>query len=50
MTTGLSDSRVQTREGEDVFSPHYAGIPSHVLARAVDELGLGVRIPLETYE
>lgn len=50
MTTELSDSRVQTREGEDVFSPHYAGIPTHVLARAVDELGLGVGIPLETYE
>ena len=50
MTTELSDSRVHTRDGEDVFSPHYAGIPSHVLAKAVDELGLGVRIPLETYE
>ena len=50
MTTELSDSRVLARNGEDVFSPHYAGIPSHVLARAVDELGLGVQIPLETYE
>ena len=50
MTTELSDSRMLGRDGEDVFSPHYAGIPSHVLARAVDELGLGVRIPLETYE
>ena len=50
MTTELSDSRVQTMEGGDVFSPHYAGIPSHVLAKAVDDLGLGVQIPLETYE
>ena len=50
MTTELSDSRVHTSEGEEVFSPHYAGISSHVLARAVDELGLGVEIPLETYE
>jgi len=50
MTTELSESRVQTKEGEDVFSPHYAGIPSHVLARAVDEMGLDVQIPLETYE
>ncbi len=50
MTTELSDSRVHTTEGEDVFSPHYAGIPSHVLARAVDDLDLGVQIPLETYE
>lgn len=50
MTTELSDSRVQTKEGEDLFSPHYAGIPSHVLARAVDALGLGVQLPIETYE
>ena len=50
MTTELSDSRVHASEGEEVFSPHYAGISSHVLARAVDELGLGVEIPLETYE
>ena len=50
MTTELSDSRVQTKEGEEVFSPHYAGIPSHVLARAVDELALGVQISFETYE
>ncbi len=50
MTTELSDSRVHTSEGEEVFSPHYAGIPSHVLARAVDEFGLGVQIPIEIYE
>ena len=50
MTTELSDSRVETKEGEEVFSPHYAGIPSHVLANAVDDLGLGVQVPFETYE
>ncbi len=50
MTTELSDSRMHASEGEEVFSPHYAGIPSHVLARAVDELDLGVHIPVETYE
>ncbi len=49
MTTELSDARVRTTEGEDVFSPHYAGIPSHVLAKAVDDLELGVQIPVETY-
>ena len=37
-------------EGEDVFSPHYAGMSSYVLAKADDDLGLGVQIPLETYE
>lgn len=50
MTTELSDSRVHTGEGDVVFSPHYAGIPSHVLARSVEELGLAVQIPFETYE
>ena len=50
MTTELSDARVATNDGEDVFSPHYAGIPSHVLAKAVDDLDLGVQIPYETYE
>ena len=49
MTTELSDGRVAANEGEVVFSPHYAGIPSHVLAKAVDDLGLDIRIPYETY-
>ncbi|MCY3727188.1 MAG: serine protease [Rhodobacteraceae bacterium] len=49
MTTELLDSRVLARDGEEVFSPHYAGIPSSVLARVVDEMELGVQIPFETY-
>ena len=49
-TTESSDSKSSTNEGEGEFSPHYAGIPSHVLVQAVDDLGLGVRIPYETYE
>ena len=49
-TPELSDSKSSETEGEHVFSPHYAGIPSHVLAQAVDDLRLGVRIPYETYE
>ena len=35
---------------EDAFSPHYAGIPAQVLATAVEDLGLGVQLPLENYE
>ena len=50
MTTELSDARLGTMDGEDVFSPHYAGIPSQVLAKAVDDMDVGVHIPLETYE
>ena len=34
----------------DAFSPHYAGIPAQVLATAVEDLGLGVQLPLENYE
>ena len=45
MTTELSDARFAGKESEDVFSPHYAGVPSHVIARAVDELNLGVQVP-----
>ena len=35
---------------DDAFSPHYAGIPSHELAKAVDDLGIGVQIPFEHFE
>ncbi|MDE2831198.1 MAG: serine protease [Gemmatimonadota bacterium] len=35
---------------DDAFSPHYAGIPSHELAKAVDELGIGVQIPFERFK
>ena len=34
----------------DLFSPHYAGIPSHELAKAVDDLGIDVQIPFERFE
>ena len=50
MTTELSDARVGTMEGEELFSPHYAGIPSHVLAKTVEDMRLGFEIPFETYE
>ncbi len=35
---------------DDVFSPHYTGIPSIQLAKAVDDLGIGVQIPFERFE
>ena len=50
MATELSDARFAGRDGEDVFAPHYAGVPSHVIASAVDDLDLGARIPYETFE
>lgn len=48
MTTELSDARYTSLDDEDVFSPHYAGIPSHVIARAVEDLG--TYIPYEMFE
>ena len=36
--------------GEDAFSPHYAGIPAQVLVKAVEDLSLGIHLPLENYE
>ena len=33
-----------------LFLPHYAGIPSHELAKAVDELQIGVQIPFERFD
>lgn len=35
---------------EGPFSPHYAGIPSQVLVKAVDDLSLGIQLPFEHYE
>lgn len=32
------------------FSPHYAGIPAHVIAQAVKEMNLGVHVPYETFD
>ncbi len=37
-------------EDQVAFSPHYAAIPSHVLAEAVADMDLGVEIPYETFD
>ena len=47
IVTELTDGRY---DGEDVFSPHYAGIPAHVIANAIGEMGLEVDIPYETFD
>ena len=49
ITTELSDARIAGRERDEVFLPHYAGIPADVAARAVEQLDLGVRLPYETF-
>lgn len=47
IVTELTDGRY---DGEDVFSPHYAGIPAHAIANAIREMGLDVDIPYETFD
>ena len=34
----------------EAFSPHYAGIPGHIVVDAVSSLGLGIQLPFEEYE
>ena len=46
ISTDLTEGKY---EGEGLISPHYAGIPAHVVAKAVDELSLGVQIPYEIF-
>lgn len=50
MTTALSDTRVVGQDGPEVFSPHYAGVPSDVIAKAVAGMDVGAYIPYETFE
>ena len=47
MSTNLTEGQY---ENETIFLPHYAGIPSHVIANAVDDMGLDIRIPYETFD
>ena len=47
MSTNLTEGQY---EDETTFLPHYAGIPSHVIAKAVDDMDLGIRIPYETFD
>ena len=35
---------------DEAFSPHYMGIPAQVVVKAVEELCLGIQLPLEDYE
>ena len=46
MTTNLTEG---TYECESVFSPHYAGVPADVIAKAVSDMGIGVEICYETF-
>ena len=50
ITSELSDGRTHDGDREEIFSPHYVGIPADVVARAVDDLELGVRIPYENFD
>ena len=45
---GISSEDLSCKE--DMFSPHYAGVPSQEIVAAVDELGIGVQIPFERFD
>ena len=47
ISTELTDGQY---EGENVFSPHFAGIPAHIVAKAVGEMELDIQIPYETFD
>ena len=35
---------------DSAFSPHYAGVPSHIIVKVVADMGLDVEIPFEGFE
>ena len=37
-------------EKDSAFSPHYAGVPSHIIVKAIADMGLDVEIPFEDFE
>ena len=37
-------------EKDSAFSPHYAGVPSHIILKAIADMGLDVEIPFEDFE
>ena len=45
-----SEDMVGEYDSSNAFSPHYAGVPSQVIAQAIASMGLGVQLPFETYE
>lgn len=47
ISTNLTEGRY---ESEGLVAPHHAGIPSDVIDRVVDEMGLNIRLPYEFYE
>ena len=48
---GITTDATEGRYGEEPpSSPHYAGIPAHVIDRAIDDMNLGIRLPYETFD
>ena len=37
-------------EEDKSFSPHFAGVPSQIIVKAIGELGVEVQIPFENFE
>ena len=37
-------------DADEAFSPHFAGVPGHLVVQAVAELGLGFELPFQPYD
>jgi S1-C subfamily serine protease len=46
---GISMQDLFQQDERNPFSPHYAGIPTHQIAQCLDELDIGVQIPVEDF-
>ena len=46
---GISMQDLSQQNKENAFSPHYTGIPAHHIAECLDDLDVGVQIPIEDF-
>lgn len=47
---GISMQDLFQKGEKNPFSPHYAGIPADQIAQCLDDLSVGVQVPLETWD
>ena len=50
---GISSEDLTMKSDDEkdlAFSPHYAGVPSHIILKSIADMGLDVEIPFEDFE
>ena len=45
-----SKDLTQKKMDGELFSPHYAGVPAHVIMKSIKSMRLGIQIPFEDFE